>query len=174
MIFAMQYPRLTAAIGFAINVLLPQEFHDSMMASGIPPFRFAGTVGSSGRGFLRAIAATKNPSFQKIINRWNQSSAGLLARETGAAFEDFFEELMPGAAKHVRTFGRGSIDYVWRGFAVEIKSGRDVDVPQLAASSQYAKDRGLSLVYYFLKKPSQSEINKVKDAGGHVIWFYDF
>jgi RHS repeat-associated protein len=172
-LFVTKHPFLAGAIGFAINLFLPQEFHEAMVGSGIPPFQFAGRAGTSGRGLLRTIFAGKSPWFTRFVQRWNQSASGTLHKGLGEAFERFVARHMPDAARQVPVnpgVSKHTVDFVWRGFAIEVKAAKDIDADQLRAVANYAKQNDLTLVYYFLEEPPRSVINSIHDAGGHIVY----
>jgi RHS repeat-associated protein len=172
-LMALEHPVITGSIGFVINTLIPMDIQEAMIGSGIPPFELIGSTGRASQGFLRSLVASKNPMFTRLVQRIDRSAAGLLANKTGKAFQEFFKDLLPEAEPNVVTVGKHTIDYVWKGWAIEIKSGKFVDTAQLAAAAKYAKTQGLTLVYYFLTKPPKSEIKKVINAGGNVISIYE-
>jgi hypothetical protein len=170
----LRNPGLVAFTGFVNNLLLPQDMQEALIGSGIAPFQFEGEVSAGEQGFLRTLLASKAPAFTKVMARWNDSAAGKLGRDAGLLFEDFFEPYFVGAKRGFPVGdGKNTIDYLWREWAIEIKSGvRSFNEEQLNAAAKYAKEEKKTLVYYFLQRPPQSVIRKITKAGGTVIHFY--
>lgn len=175
MMFTIQHPYLAGAIGLAVNVVMPADWQEAMIGSGIPPFQLAGNTGRLGKGFLRTIYASKNPAFKRIIDRWNKSASGRLAQVTGEEFQKFFKRYLPNARENVSVGnGLNTVDFQTPGYLIEIKSGiSSFNKEQLSAISQAAKESGDTIVYIFLEEPTAGTQKKILDAGGNIIFLYE-
>ncbi len=173
-VFTIQHPHLAAGIGIAFDIMMPAVWQEAMIGSGIPPFQLAGNVGRVGKGFLRTIYASKHPSFKQIMDHWNKSAAGKLAKVTGDEFEKFFEKYMPNAVRNARVGqGKNTVDFSSPGYLVEIKSGiSSFNEKQLAAITQEAGVTGQTIVYLFLEDPPSPVTQKIVGVGGNVISLY--
>jgi hypothetical protein len=68
------------------------------------------------------------------------------------------------------------IDLIWRGFMIELKTGRHLrprELRQLAEFSGAAKSGGFKLAYVFLNKPTGGTIRTIEEAGGLVFYLFD-
>jgi RHS repeat-associated protein len=184
LLFTIQHPGLVTAIGLIANALLPDEFQDALIGSGIAPFEILGEFGRSERGTLKVINAAKNPKFKAILNRVDSALANrLYTSNTGLAqlFEDVFEKILPDAEPKVRLALNSRVykqdaDFVWRGWVLQLKTGLRISGSQLTQLSEtvgYAKRTGRTPLYVFLKKPAQDTIDKIITAGANILYFFE-
>ena len=80
---------------------------------------------------------------------------------------------MPRASRSIGVGpGKHTVDFIWRGYLIEIKSGKSINMAQLTAISSEAAKRGFNFVYYFLKEPPKAVKDQILNAGGNVVYFY--
>lgn len=132
----------------------------------------------AGRGTARAISATKSPWFRNIVKKADKRLSGKLWQVTGEAFQKFIGKLMPRAAKNIpvgQGLSKHTIDFALDGYLVEAKSGvsSSFNTGQLKAAAKYAREKGRTLVYFFLHKPPGSVQSQIIDEGGNVIYLYE-
>jgi hypothetical protein len=147
-----------------------------MMASGLPPFQLAGTMGLEGKMFCRSIFALKNPVFKNIVDAWNKSASGRYNKSVGEAFERFFARLMPDAVKGVRvsTLTKHTVDFDWQGYWIEIKTGTSsFNFEQLDAIIAGAHLKGRTVVYYFIERPTANIEKAVLSKGASLVYFFE-
>jgi len=173
-LFMLRHPLITAAIGFAFNLLLPVEVHEAMIASGVPGFTGLGEIGLAR---ARAFKLLTNRRLTGWLQRRVPRLAGEVWETRGRAFEEFLEEMLfPGARTQPRTTGNYSADFEWRGRVIEAKTGLawgGNQIRQLAAHAAYAERESLNLVYVFLSKPAKRVMQDITKAGGTVFYLFD-
>ena len=82
------------------------------------------------------------------------------------------------AQRNVRTVGKNSVDFSWRGRLIELKTSISImsdkgALKQLKSAAQAAKQTKQTLVYMFLERPTPKTVEKIEEAGGSAIHFYD-
>jgi hypothetical protein len=102
----------------------------------------------------------------------------VLSKAVGSNFELAVEKILlqRGFVRQVNVGGpngRNSVDYLWRGFLTEVKSGLSIDKQQLQAISSRASEQGLRFACIFLNKPAGSVIRKIEEKGGSITWFFE-
>lgn len=176
MTFAIRHPVLTAMLGLVANALIPEEFHNVMMGMPNP---FAEAIGTIGKGEIRFFQLVKSARFRSFMNTVSKQISGRFWREVGDRFEDALAaRLLKGAERQVlvNASRKIRIDFLWRGFLIEAKSGRSFDageLVQLEEAARFARAQGYALKYLFLIKPTRGTIAAIKGAGGQPLWFFD-
>ena len=167
-LFTMRHSFAMGAIGFVVNVLLPEEVHMTMMNSGFAP---AQGLGAAGQGTARVLSLMKGPIFRRFIKQAGNQLTGKLWNAAGHGFEEFARKYLFPNARSLKT-GRHVVDFFYRGALIELKTGAKLgarELRQLKEFSSYAKDNGCELVYLFLREPDPATAKKIWDAGGKVV-----
>lgn len=164
--FAMRHPYIMLVLGAVASVLIPEEVQNSMMASGMPGFS---QMGYAGRAEARAFRLIKNGWLMRILKS-RSSLAGKFWNEFGKGFENCVRNYLLGGAPGPIPVGAGkqSVDALWRGILVEVKSG-GIDEAQLKAIA----GEGISFCYVFLQKPAGAVVGKITKLGGMVYYLFD-
>ena len=157
----------------AINVLIPQELHDSHLGTGI------GQVsGGVRRGEIWLLKKIRNLFGRGLSRRLTNA----LSRAIAPAFESVVERslLRRGAVvRQVQVGGpnnRNTADFLWNSLYIEVKSGRTIsgrEVQQLNAITETARAARTSFSYVFLEKPTQDALDKITSRSGTAIWFFE-
>jgi RHS repeat-associated protein len=177
MTFAIRHPVLTTMLGLVANALIPEEFHNVMMGLPNP---FAEAIGTFGKGEIRFFQLVKSARFRSFMSTVSRQIAGRFWRQVGDRFEDALAaRLLKGAERQflVNASRKIRIDFLWRGFLIEAKTGRSLDageLVQLAEAANCANLRGFALKYFFLVKPTKGTIETIQKAGGQALWFFEF
>jgi hypothetical protein len=129
-----------------------------------------------GQAEARAFKLIKSDAGWKML-RWVEQFGGFKTQQytggrnriIGQDFEKFCQNyLIPGARRLGDKEGVG--DYFWRGIYVEVKSGREVPLDQLARVAANAAEQGTGFAYIYLTKPAASVAKAITDKGG-VVWY---
>jgi hypothetical protein len=170
-VFASRYPFISGAIGLTINLLIPEEVDHALLASGIPGYQGLSGIRQGEVRFLRAI---KNSTVSRFLGA---KATGLLSQVAGNAFGSFCKEaVFKGYKEEEVRIGRFVLDVIWRGRMIEFKTARvlyEDDKAQLKAFATYAKDEGLDLLYFFLRKPTKGTYDTIKKTGGNVMYIFE-
>jgi hypothetical protein len=170
-LFTINHPKIMATLGFAAGLLIPEKAQLSLMNSCNPGLRGIGAVGNAELKMYRLI---KNEWLMKIINT-NKSLAGEFWKKFGESFENCVGKYLLGGTgePQVKTgVGKFSFDFLWRNIAIEVKSS-GISNDQLEAIAKYSAENGCNFAYIFLNRPTGSEFNKIKEAGGMVYYLFD-
>ncbi len=167
-LFTMRHPRIFTAMSFVIGIFVPANVEITLRASGVPIFNPLTGTSTVNRGGIRLIRWMKNKWISKAASRLNPSAGGHISRDLGLKFEALIGEYCKGAKRNVKSYGKYTVDFAWRGWWIEVKSGI-INTKQLAAHAKGASKESKNLVYVLLQRPSRAEVKKLAKEGVNTI-----
>jgi RHS repeat-associated protein len=159
--WSARHPFLSAAAGLVANSMLPREFQ-------VPtPMNFA----PSAMGATASSMAQSGKHLVMTMSAFTRRAGGI----AGGAFETFIatalripKNTQPYYVDLSWRLGAKFVpDFLWKGGFLETKAVRALrthDIEQAEKLAAYAAEHGVPLMYLFLKKPSDNDLRRLRDA----------
>lgn len=175
--FLAGHSLIAGVLGLALGLIIPEEVSNSLQASGFPPFQ---GLSALQKGEVRLLKFfVNNRVTQWIYKNFKKfgTQGGELGRLLGESFEEFIGRMLKGASGQPPTStGKLRGDFSWRGWLIEVTTSISLDKrkqKQLKALGDQAIQKGETLVYFFLERPTRGTVKMIEKVGGGVVYFFE-